>query len=116
MPEFDLQTIDLVIIGVYIVGILGIGFWVGRGKKDSEGFFLAGRGMLWPLVGFALISANFSGSLYLGLAGAGYDQGIAVWNYEWMATLVLLVFAVLILPIYLQSKIETVPEFLERRS
>jgi solute:Na+ symporter, SSS family len=115
MPEFDLQTLDLLIIGAYIVGILGIGFWVGRGKEDSEGFFLAGRGMLWPLVGFALISANFSGSLYLGLAGAGYDQGIAVWNYEWMATLVLLFFAVMILPIYLQSKIQTVPEFLERR-
>jgi solute:Na+ symporter, SSS family len=115
MPEFDLQAIDLAIIGLYIVGILFIGFWVGRKKEDSEGFFLAGRGMSWPLVGFALISANFSGSLYLGLAGAGYDQGIAVWNYEWMATLVLLVFAILILPIYLQSKISTVPEFLERR-
>ena len=115
MPEFDLGPIDLGIIAAYIVGILFLGFWVGRNKEDSEGFFLAGRGMTWPLVGFALISANFSGSLYLGLAGAGYEQGIAVWNYEWMATLVLLVFAVLILPIYLQSKIQTVPEFLERR-
>jgi solute:Na+ symporter, SSS family len=115
MPEFDLSTIDLAIIAAYIVGIVFIGFWVGRKKEDSEGYFLAGRGMSWPLVGFALIAANFSGSLYLGLAGAGYDQGIAVWNYEWMATLVLLFFAVLILPIYLQSKISTVPEFLERR-
>jgi solute:Na+ symporter, SSS family len=115
MPDFDLAAIDLAIIGAYIVGILGIGFWVGRKKEDSEGYFLAGRGMTWPMVGFALIAANFSGSLYIGLAGAGYDQGIAVWNYEWMATLVLLFFAVMILPIYLQSKISTVPEFLERR-
>jgi solute:Na+ symporter, SSS family len=115
MPEFDLSAIDLAIIGAYIVGILFIGFWVGRKKEDSESYFLAGRGMSWPLVGFALIAANFSGSLYLGLAGAGYDQGIAVWNYEWMATLVLVFFAVLILPIYLQSRISTVPEFLEKR-
>jgi solute:Na+ symporter, SSS family len=115
MPEFDLTAIDLAIIGAYIVGILFIGFWVGRKKEDSESYFLAGRGMSWPLVGFALIAANFSGSLYLGLAGAGYDQGIAVWNYEWMATLVLVFFAVLILPIYLQSRISTVPEFLEKR-
>jgi SSS family solute:Na+ symporter len=115
MPDFDLQGIDLAIIGAYVVGIVFLGFWVGRRKEDSEGYFLAGRGMTWPMVGFALIAANFSGSLYLGLAGAGYDQGIAVWNYEWMATLVLLFFAVLILPIYLQSRISTVPEFLERR-
>jgi solute:Na+ symporter, SSS family len=115
MPDFDLAGIDLAIIGAYAVMILGIGFWVGRGKKDDEDFFLAGRGMAWPMVGFALIAANFSGTQYLGLAGAGFDQGIAVWNYEWMATLVLLVFALLILPFYLQTKISTVPEFLEKR-
>ena len=115
MPEFDLAGIDLGIIGLDIAGILFLRFWVGRKKEDSESYFLAGRGMSWPVVGFALIAANFSGSLYSGLAGAGYDQGIAVWNYEWMATLVLVFFAVLILPIYLQSKISTVPEFLEKR-
>ena len=115
MPEFDLHPIDLGIIAVYVIGILGIGFWVARGTSDSDSYFLAGRGMAWPLVGFSLIVTNFSGTQFLGLAGAGYETGIAVWNYEWMATLVLLVFAVLILPIYLQSKISTVPEFLELR-
>jgi solute:Na+ symporter, SSS family len=115
VPEFDLATIDLVIIGAYVVMILGIGFWAGRGTKDSDSYFLAGRGMAWPLVGFSLIVTNFSGTQFLGLAGAGYDVGIMVWNFEWMATLVLLVFAVVILPIYLQSKISTVPEFLELR-
>jgi solute:Na+ symporter, SSS family len=115
MPDFDLGAIDLVVIGAFTLAILGIGFFVGRGKSDSEDFLLGGRGMKWPFVGFALIAANFSGTLYLGLAGAGYSQGIAVWNYEWMATIVLLFFALFILPIYLHSKISTVPEFLERR-
>src|SRR5690554_6211261 len=108
MPDFDLQTIDLVVI-------VAIGVWVGRGQTDADGFFLAGRGMTWSLVGFSLIVTNFSGTQFLGLAGAGYDTGIMVWNYEWMATLVLLFFAVLILPIYLQTKISTVPEYMELR-
>lgn len=115
MPEFELATFDLVVIGLYVVGILGIGYWASRQAGDSDDFFLAGRGMTWPLVGFSLIVTNFSGTQFLGLAGAGYDTGIAVWNYEWMATLVLVFFAVLILPVYIQSKITTVPEFLGRR-
>jgi solute:Na+ symporter, SSS family len=115
VPDFDLQTIDLVIIAAYIVGIVGIGVWVGRGTEDSDSFFLAGRGMTWPLVGFSLLVTNFSGTQFLGLAGAGYDTGIMVWNYEWMATIVLVFFAVMILPIYLQSKITTVPEYMELR-
>ena len=115
MPDFELAGLDLAVIGLYAVGIVAIGFWVGRGTKNSDDYFLAGRGMIWPLVGFSLIVTNFSGTQFLGLAGAGYDTGISVWNFEWMATLVLVFFAVLILPIYLQSKITTVPEFLEKR-
>ncbi|MTV26908.1 sodium/solute symporter [Nitriliruptoraceae bacterium ZYF776] len=115
MPDFDLAPIDLAIIAAYVVGIIAIGVWAGRKADDSDGYFLAGRGMTWPLIGFSLIVTNFSGTQFLGLAGAGYDTGIMVWNYEWMATLVLLVFAVAILPIYLQSKITTVPEYLELR-
>ncbi|WP_010629577.1 sodium/solute symporter [Halomonas sp. KM-1] len=115
MPEFELATIDLVIVGLYVSMILAIGFWVGRKSKDSESYFLAGRGMIWPLVGFSLVSANLSGTSYIGLAGAGYEDGIAVWNYEWMATLVLVFFALFILPFYLRSRVSTMPEFLACR-
>jgi solute:Na+ symporter, SSS family len=116
VPEdLDLATIDYAIMVGYVVMILGIGYWVSRKKSDSEGFFLAERGQIWPLVGFGLIAANFSGTQYLGLAGAGYSEGIAVWNYEWMAALVLVVFAVLILPFSIQTKIQTMPEFLGKR-
>lgn len=69
MPEFQLVTVDLVVIACYVVVILGIGFWVGRKKEDSESYFLAGRGMVWRLVGFSLIAANFSGTQFSALRG-----------------------------------------------
>jgi SSS family solute:Na+ symporter len=114
MPEFELQTIDLVIAGLYIACIIGIGFWIGRGHKDADSF-LSGKGMIWPVIGFSLMAANLSGTSYVGLAGAGYGEGIAVWNYEWIATIVLVFFALFILPYYIRSKINTLPQFLERR-
>ena len=113
--EFELATVDIVIVAAYVVLILGVGFWAGRGKSDIDSYFLGGRQHLWPLVGFGLMAVNFSGTQYIGLAGAGYEEGIAVWNYEWMAALVLVFFALFIIPFYLQSKISTVPEFLEKR-
>jgi solute:Na+ symporter, SSS family len=114
-PSFELATIDYVIVGLYIVGIMALGFWVGRKKQNADDFLLGGRIAIWPLVGFGLIAANMSGTSYIGIAGAGYEEGIAVWNYEWMATLVLLFFALFVIPFYLRSKINTMPEFLERR-
>ncbi len=114
-PTFELATIDYIIVALYIVGILFLGFWVGRGKKSAEDFLLGGRIAIWPLIGFGLMAANMSGTSYIGIAGAGYEEGIAVWNYEWMATLVLLFFALFVLPFYLRSKVNTMPEFLEKR-
>lgn len=116
MPEeFNLATIDLVVILGYVAGILTVGFLVGRGKKDPDEYFLAGRRAVWPLIGFGLIAVNLSGTSYVGLAGAGYEEGVSVWNYEWMAALVLAFFALFILPFYLHTKVSTAPEFLEKR-
>jgi mono/diheme cytochrome c family protein len=66
-------------------------------------------------IGFSLMAANLSGTSYVGLAGAGYGDGIAVWNYEWIAAIVLVFFALFILPYYIRSKVNTLPQFLERR-
>lgn len=115
MPDFELGAIDLTVIVIFVAAIVGIAMWVGRKQDSSESYFLAGRTMVWPVVGFSLFATQFGGTQYLGLAGAGFETGISVWNFEWMATLVLLVFALVIMPFYLQSKITTVPEFLERR-
>ncbi len=115
MPEFRFSHLDLLIVVAYVLAILAIGLRVGRKKTNAEGFFLAERGSPWPLIGLGLMAANLSGTSYIGLAGAGYKEGINVWNYEWMATVVLAFFALFILPIYLRSRISTVPEFLERR-
>lgn len=113
--EFELTGLDIGILIAYVIGILAIGLWIGRNKEDQESFFLGGRGSNWFVVGFALMAANLSGTSYVGLAGAGYEDGISVWNYEWMATLILCFFAVFVLPFYLHSKVSTMPEFLEKR-
>lgn len=115
MAEFEIALIDWVVIIVYIVATLFIGYWVGRNTKDSEDYFLAGRTLLWPLVGFSLYASNMSGSSFVGLAGEGYARGIAVFNYEWAATVILIFFVFFILPFYLRAKVYTMPQFLETR-
>ena len=56
-----------------------------------------------------------SGSSFVGLAGAGYNSGISVYSYEWMAAIILIIFIFFILPFYLRSRVFTMPEFLEKR-
>ena len=64
-------------------------------------------------IGFSLAS-NISSTTLIGLVEA-YDGGLFISNYEWMATIVLVFFVLVFVPIFLRSRISTIPEFLEQR-
>ena len=110
----QLSTLDIGVIVVYLIGIVIYG--ISKSKRESsEDYFLGGRTMTWPIVGIALFSANISSSTLVGLASDGFQTNINVYNYEWYAVIVLIIFSVFFLPFYLKSGVYTMPEFLERR-
>ncbi len=115
MPEFELAAPDIVMVLLYVVFIVGLGFHFAKRTKTTDDYFLAGRSLTWWLIGFSLFASNVSSSTLVGLSSAAFSSGISVYNYEWMAALVLIVFLVFFLPFYLKTKVYTMPEFLERR-
>jgi len=116
MDYYDKLTgLDISIVIGYMVIVVLLGFYIGAKHKDAEDYFLAGRSLTWPLIGFSLFASNMSSNSLVGLTGAGYASGFSVFSYEWMAIVVLILFAIFFLPFYLKNKIFTVPEFLEKR-
>ncbi|MEM9836301.1 MAG: sodium:solute symporter [Bacteroidota bacterium] len=114
MDIFTLSNIDVAVMAIYAVLIIGYGLYSAK-ASSSEDYFLAGRNMTWPIVGISLFAANISSSTLVGLAGDAYKTDVHVFNYEWLASVVLVFFAIFFLPFYLRSKVYTMPEFLERR-
>lgn len=110
----ELQTLDLLVILVYLVGIIIYGISKSK-RSSSEDYFLGGRTMTWPIVGIALFSANISSSTLVGLASDAFQTDVSVYNYEWYAVIILIFFSIFFLPFYLKSGVYTMPEFLERR-
>ncbi|MFQ5786228.1 MAG: sodium/solute symporter [Alphaproteobacteria bacterium] len=111
----ELAAIDLAVIAVYFTAVIGHGLWVGRGERDAADYFLAGRMLPWYLIGFSFFASNMPGASFVGLMGASYSHGMVVFNYEWTATLVLIFFALFMLPVFLRARLFTVPEYLEMR-
>jgi hypothetical protein len=105
MPTaYQVSPIDIGILVGYVILSRLIPLWLVRGKTgDAQGFFLGGRNFVWPLVGFSLFATNMSGASSIGLAGAGYSQGVSVYSYEWMAAIILIIFIFFILPFYLRA-------------
>ena len=112
----QISIIDLSIIVIYLVGILVIGIMSVRFKKmTSDGYFLAGRGLNWVMVGAALFASNISTIHLVGLAASGYNEGFVWGNFEWLASVTLIMLGLIFAPFYFKSKISTLPEFLEKR-
>jgi SSS family solute:Na+ symporter len=110
----QLQNLDLIVIFLYLIGIIIYGISKSK-RSSSEDYFLGGRTMSWPIVGIALFSANISSSTLVGLASDGFQTNINVYNYEWYAVVILIIFAIFFLPFYLKSGVYTMPEFLQKR-
>lgn len=113
-----LNQLDWTVIGLYFILVFGIAFWAGqRGKarESSKGYFLAGRNAGWFIVGASLFASNIGSEHLVGLAGTGAASGIAVAQFEVLASLILLLLGWFFVPFYLASGVFTMPEFLERR-
>lgn len=110
-----MHWIDTTIILISLTVTLSIGLWFARKWRNSDDYFLAGRKLPWPLIGFSLFATNISTEHFVGLAEGGYAKGLVVGGYEWIASYCLIMLAVVFAPQYLKHKVFTIPEFFEKR-
>ena len=114
--QLKISWIDLMIILAYLVLILVVGILsIRKDKMSSNNYFLAGRSLNWLLIGCALFASNISTIHMVGLASAGFSDGIVQGNFEWMAAFILIILGLVFAPFYFRTKISTLPEFLEKR-
>lgn len=119
MRSINLDFWDYIVFIAYAATILTIGLWVSRSKKghqrNAEDYFLAGKSLPWWAIGASLIAANISAEQFIGMSGSGFAIGLAIASYEWMAALTLLIVGKFFLPVFIEKKLYTIPEFLEKR-
>jgi SSS family solute:Na+ symporter len=112
----SLAPIDIVIIGLYFVVVLGIGFYLKKFTKTGEDFFLAGRDMTAWVAGLSFVAANLGSLELMGWAGSAYQYGILAAHWYWIGAIPAMLFlAVVMMPFYYISRTHSVPGYLQLR-
>lgn len=117
--ESGLSLLDWLIVAIYFAVVFAVAIWATlrerRGAETSADYFLAGRNVGWFVIGASLFASNIGSEHLVGLAGTGAASGLAVGQFEVLASLVLLLLGWVFVPFYIKSGVFTMPEFLERR-
>jgi SSS family solute:Na+ symporter len=112
----NLSIIDWLIMLVYFVFVLGIGFALKRYMRTSNDFFLAGRSIPAWVCGLAFISANLGAQEVIGMGASGAKYGIITSHFYWIGAIPAMIFVgIFMMPFYYGSKARSVPEYLRMR-
>src|SRR5579871_362451 len=112
----SLSIVDWLIMLVYFVFVLGIGFALKRYMRTSNDFFLAGRSIPAWVCGLAFISANLGAQEVIGMGASGAKYGIITSHFYWIGAIPAMIFVgIFMMPFYYGSKARSVPEYLRLR-
>ncbi len=104
--------IDYLVLTIYALVLLYVGFRFSRREKNQQDIFLGGRSLKWWQIGFSIFGANAGPTMLIGFASIGFSHGIVASNFELLAWIFLMLLAMVFLPYYLKTKISTIPQFL----
>ena len=112
----SLSTVDLIVIALYFVMCLGIGFYLKRYTNTGEEFFLAGRDMTAWVAGLSFVAANLGSLELMGWAASAYQYGILAAHWYWIGAIPAMLFlGIVMMPFYYISRTHSVPGYLKLR-
>jgi SSS family solute:Na+ symporter len=112
----SLAPVDILILVLYFVVVIFIGFYVKGSTNTSEEFFLAGREMSAWVAGLSFVSANLGSLELMGWAGAAYQYGMLATHWYWIGAIPAMLFlGIVMMPFYYISKTHSVPGYLQLR-
>jgi SSS family solute:Na+ symporter len=114
--KFALGGIDYLVMGVYFLFVLGIGWALKKYMKNATAFLEAGRSIPAWVAGLAFISTNLGALEVMGMTGSGLKYGMLTTHFYWVGAIPAMAFlALFMMRFYYGSKARSVPEYLKLR-
>ena len=111
-----LTIADYLVILVYFVFVIAVGFIIKRKIRSSNDFLSSSRHVPLWITSLAFISANLGAQEVLGMVASGAKYGIMTVHFYWVGAIFAMVFCGLfMMPFYYGSRARSVPEYLKLR-
>ncbi len=112
-----MNTLDYLIVAIYALGLLGLGYWF-KEQKDSKDYFLGGKSFGWFALGLSVMATQLSAVSFISapaFVGLREGGGMEWLSYEFGVPLAMIFLMVVLFPPLYQSGVVSIYEYLERR-
>lgn len=72
-----MHWIDFTIFAVYLIFMLGVGFFFLKKNKNTDDYFVGGRQMSSLHIGLSVVATDVGGGFSIGLGGLGFVMGVS---------------------------------------
>jgi SSS family solute:Na+ symporter len=112
----NLLPADYLVIILYFLFVIGVGFLIKRRIRSSNDFLSSGRSIPLWITSLAFISANLGAQEVIGMVASGAKYGVMTVHFYWVGAIFAMIFlGVFMMPFYYGSKARSVPEYLSLR-
>jgi len=114
--HINLGFIDYLIVALYFIFVLGIGWFVRQNVKTSEDFLTSHHSLPVWVTSLAFLAANLGAQEVMGMCASGAKYGMMTFHFYWLGAVPAMIFVgVFMMPFYYGSRARSVPEYLKLR-
>lgn len=77
LASHDMHWIDVAIFIIYMVGVLGVGFYFYKKNVSTDDYYVGGRQMTAGHIGLSVVATDVGGGFSIGLGGLGFVMGLS---------------------------------------
>lgn len=110
-----MNSLDWIIMVVYMAGMIGMSWWLGRKQTDAGSYYLGGNNLSWWSIGISTMATQCSTNSLLGAPAFIITTGLLWLQYEFAVPVAMVLIMIFLLPFYRKLNLISIYEYLERR-
>ena len=113
-PTPSLSAVDWGVIILYLIGVIGLGLWLGRGQRNTRDYFLGGRNLPWWGGALSILATETSALTFIGVPAMAYGGNLSFMQIVLGYALGRVLLAWLMVPYFFRNEIYSPYAFLGR--
>ena len=115
MNDSSFGALNLIVLFIYLIGMITVGFIFSTRTKNKDDFLLGGRKLPWLAVGMSMYASVTSAVTFMGLPATAYAENISLIGVSLASLLVAPLILKLFYPLYHAQRVTTSYEYIKMR-